>query len=210
MKLYDMRQAPNPRRVRIFLAEKGIDVDRVEIDIGSGANLQPAYLTINPRGVLPALKLADGTVIDESEAICRFFDAQQPEPNLFGVGAREAGLVAMWSRRCEFEGMSSVASIFRNTAPQFAGRAGPGAGAPSPQIPALADRGANQLKRFFAMIEARLAVSEWLAGDRYTVADITGLVTIDFAKWVKVRIPEENAATSRWYEAASSRPSARA
>ena len=208
MKLYDMGTAPNPRRVRIFLAEKGIEVERVDIDIVSGANRAPAYLTINPRGVLPALLLDDGTLIDESEAICRYFEALHPEPNLFGLGAEEIGRVQMWSRRSEFEGMSAVANIFRNTAPQFAGRAGAGAGGPSPQIPELAERGRGQIKRFFSLIETRLAESEWLAGDRFTVADITAMVTVDFAKWVKIGIPEDNSATLRWYEAAKSRPSA--
>ena len=210
MKLYDMGAAPNPRRVRIFLAEKGIEVERIDIDIVSGANREPAYLTINPRGVLPALLLDDGTLIDESEAICRYFEALHPEPNLFGRGAEEIGLVQMWSRRSEFEGMAAVANIFRNTATQFAGRAGAGAGGPSPQIPELAERGRGQIKRFFSLIETRLAESEWLGGGRFTVADITAMVAIDFAKWVKIATPEENFATQRWYEAARSRASATA
>jgi glutathione S-transferase len=210
MKLYDMTQAPNPRRVRIFLAEKGIEVPKVEIDIPSGANRSPEYLAINPRGTIPTLQLDDGTIIDESIAICRYFELLQPEPNLMGRTPLEAARIESWQRRIEFDGMFAVASVFRNTAPHFATRAQPGSAPDLPQIPAMAERGRALLPGFFAMLEARLGASEFLGGDRFSIADITALVTVDFARWIKARLPEENVHTRRWYEAVSARPSAKA
>lgn len=117
MRLYDMTLAPNPRRVRIFLAEKGIEVPRVEIDIQKGENLEPDYLAINPRGVVPTLVLDDGTILDESIAICRYFEALQPEPNLFGRDPLEIARVEAWQRRIEFEGLFNIAAAFRNSRP---------------------------------------------------------------------------------------------
>lgn len=210
MKLYDMVKAPNPRRVRIFLAEKGIGIERVEIDIPSGANLTPEYRAINPRGVVPTLVLDDGTTIDESIAICRYFEARQPEPNLFGRDALEIARVETWQRRCEFEGIFSIAMTFRNMASPFADRAMPGTNPSLPQIPELAERGRTLTWHFLHCLEERLAGSEFVATDRYTVADITALVAVDFAKWIGIRLPEEHLHTRRWYEAVASRPSARA
>ena len=210
MKLYDMVQAPNPRRVRIFLAEKGIAIERVEVDIPSGANRAPEYLAINPRGTVPALQLDDGTVIDESVAICRYFELLHPEPNLMGADAREAATIESWQRRIEFDGMFAVASIFRNTAPRFATRAQPGNAPDLPQIPELAERGRALVPGFFAMLDRQLKQNAYVAGDRYTIADISALVTIDFAKWVRIHMPEEHAAIHRWYAEVSARPSAAA
>lgn len=210
MKLYEMTQAPNPRRVRIFLAEKGIEVERVEVDIPSGANRAPEFLCINPRGVLPTLLLDDGSIIDESVAICRYFEVMQPEPNLMGRDARDAATIECWQRRIEFDGMFSVASIFRNTAPRFAARAQPGSTPDLPQIPALAERGKALLPGFFAMLNDQLGDNEFIAGDRYTIADISALVTIDFARWVKFGVPEEHSNTLRWHASVSARPSASA
>ena len=210
MKLYDMTQAPNPRRVRIFLAEKGINIDKVEIDIPSGANRLADYLKINPRGVVPTLLLDDGSIIDESIAICRYFEMLNPEPNLMGRGAKEMATIESWQRHIEFDGMFQIASIFRNSAPNFANRAHPGSAPDLPQIPELAERGRALLPGFFEMLESRFASSEFVAGERYTVADISALVTVDFARWVKVRVPEHHTHTRRWYEVVSARPSARA
>jgi len=210
MKLYDMVKAPNPRRVRIFLAEKGIEVERVEIDIPGGGNLSPDYLALNPRGVVPTLVLDDGTVIDESIAICRYFEALHPEPNLFGRGALEQARVEAWQRRCELEGLFNIAMVFRNTAAPFADRAMPGTTPPLPQIPDLAERGRVLAWHFLGCLDERLGRSEFVAGDRFTLADITALVAVDFAKWVQIRLSEAHANTRRWYETVSARPSARA
>lgn len=210
MKLYDMVKAPNPRRVRIFLAEKGIEIERVEVDIPGGANLTPDYLAMNPRGVVPSLVLDDGSVLDESVAICRYFEALHPEPNLMGRDSLEAARIESWQRRMEFDGLFAVAAVFRNEAEPFANRAMPGTSPSLPAIPAMAERGRVLTAYFFELLEARLATSEFVAGDRYTIADITALVSVDFAKWVRMRVPETHAATKRWYEAVSARPSARA
>lgn len=210
MKLYDMTMAPNPRRVRIFLAEKGLEVPMEEVDIRAGANRSAEYLSVSPRGVLPALELDDGTLIDESIAICRYFEAEHPDPPLFGESAVEQAQVECWQRRVELDGFMNVAAIFRNTAPHFATRAAPGAAPDLKQIPEMAERGRALLPGFFSMLDNRLAESEYLAGDRYSIADITGLVTIDFAKWVKLDIPAEHDHVRRWHKAVSSRPSAKA
>lgn len=210
MKLYDMVKAPNPRRVRIFLAEKGIEVERIEVDIPGGANLGDDYRAINPRGVVPTLVLDDGTAIDESIAICRYIEALHPEPNLFGRDPLEIARIEQWQRRGEFEGLFNIAMIFRNTAAPFANRAMPGTNPPLPQIPELAERGRVLTWHFLETLDARLGESEFVAGDRFTLADITAFVAVDFAKWVQIRVPETQANTRRWYEAVSTRPSARA
>jgi glutathione S-transferase len=210
MKLYDMVKAPNPRRVRMFLAEKGVAVERVEIDIPGGANLAGDYLAINPRGVVPTLQLDDGTIIDESIAICRYIDALHPEPNLFGRDPVEIARVEQWQRRAEFEGLFNIAAVFRNTAEPFANRAMPGTAPPLAQIAAMAERGRVLTWHFIDMLEARLGESIYVAGDRFTLADITALVAVDFAKWVQIRMSEAHPNLQRWYAAVSSRPSAKA
>lgn len=210
MKLYDMVKAPNPRRVRMFLHEKGIAVPCEPVDIAGGGNLAPAYLAINPRGVVPTLVLDDGTTIDESMAICRYFDALHPEPDLFGRTALEIAQVECWQRRCELDGIFAVASVFRNTAPLFAGRGMPGTAPALAQSAELAERGRVLTAHFLDVLDARLGATAYVAGDRFTVADITALVAIDFAKWVRIRVPEYHANTRRWYDEVSARPSARA
>lgn len=210
MKLYDMVKAPNPRRVRMFLAEKGVEIERIEVDIPGGANLASDYLAINPRGVVPTLRLDDGTVIDESIAICRYIDALHPEPNLFGTDPLEIARVEQWQRRAEFEGLFNIAAVFRNTAAPFADRAMPGTSPSLPQIADMAERGRVLTWHFIDTLEARLGESAFVAGDRYTIADITALVAIDFAKWVQIRISEAHPNLQRWYAAVSSRPSAKA
>jgi glutathione S-transferase len=209
MLLYDMIKAPNPRRVRIFLAEKGIDVPRHEVDIPGGGNLSPDYLAINPRGVVPTLVLADGRIIDESVAICRYFEALHPEPNLFGRDAYEIAQVERWQRQMEFDGMFSVAGVFRNTAPAFATRGAPGSAPSLAQSPELAERSRVMTLHWFDKLNARLADSAFVACDRYTIADITAMVTVDFARWVRIGIPEDHAHTRRWYAEVSGRASAK-
>lgn len=207
MKLYDMALAPNPRRVRIFLAEKGIAIPRVEVDIQKGENLEPAYLAVNPRGVVPTLVLDDGTILDESIAICRYFEALQPEPNLFGRDATEIARIEAWQRRIEFEGLFNIAAAFRNSRPAFANRAAPGAGPPTPQIPELAERGLLLARGFLDTLEQRLAASPFVAGDRYTVADITAIVCLDFARWVGLKAEDSHQTVAAWQQAMKARPS---
>jgi glutathione S-transferase len=210
MKLYDMVKAPNPRRVRMFLAEKGIEIERVEIDIPGGQNLTPAYLAINPRGAVPTLLLDDGTIIDESVAICRYFEELHPEPNLMGRTPLEKAQIESWQRHMEFDGLFSVAAVFRNTVPQFAGRAMPGTTPSLPQLPDMAERGVVLTTHFFDMLNARLNDTAFVAGDRFSIADMTGFIAVEFARWVKLAPLETHVHLKRWYEEIKSRPSAKA
>jgi glutathione S-transferase len=210
VKLYDMKMAPNPRRVRMFLAEKGLDVPMEQVDIQAGDNLKPEYLAINPRGVVPTLLLDDGTVLDESIAICRYFEELHPEPNLFGNTPLERAQVESWQRRMEFEGMFNIAAAFRNAMPAYANRGSPGAGPPTPQIPAMAERGLMMTRHWMNSLEERLSASAFIAGDRFTVADITAFICVDFAKWVGVRTDDSHPALKAWYQGVRSRPSAAA
>ncbi|WP_448586838.1 glutathione S-transferase family protein, partial [Thermaurantiacus sp.] len=181
-----------------------VEIPREEVDIPSGQNLAPAYLAINPRGLVPALVLDDGTVLDESIAICRYLEGLFPEPNLFGRHPLEAARIESWQRRIEFEGLFNIAAAFRNAAPAFAGRSSPGAGPPTPQIPALAERGLILTRSWFDALEARLAKTPFVAGDRLTVADITAIVCLDFARWVGLRVEQSHPALAayraRWQE----------
>ena len=210
MLLYDMKVAPNPRRVRIFLAEKGIEVPRLEVDIPSGGNLAPDFLRVNPRGVVPTLVLDNGTVIDESIAICRYFEAVQPSPPLFGTTPLEQATIESWQRQCEIDGMFAVAAVFRNRSPNFVDRAAPGTSPALAQSPDLATRGEALTLHFFDRLEARLAASPFVGGAAFSVADITALVTLDFARWVRLRVPAHHGATLAWYAAMTARPSAAA
>lgn len=208
MQLYDCAIAPNPRRLRIFLAEKGLKIPMTEVDLIAGENLGESFLTINPRGLVPSLVLDDGTVIDEVEAICRYFEELHPEPPLLGTDAKSRALIASRQRHAEFDGMIAISEVFRNSAPAFAGRGVPGVAGGSPTIPQLVDRGTATWGRFLRTLDGDLAASEYVAGDRFSLADITALCAIDFAKWVKFEVPAECANVLRWYAAVSARPSA--
>ena len=209
MKLYDAAWAPSPRRVRIYLAEKGIEIERVPVDLRRDEQLSDAYLAINPRGAVPALELDDGEVITESAAICRYFEAANPEPPLFGATPIAIARIESWTRRIESDGYVAAAYAFRNSLPAFKDRGVTGKWPPIPQIPELATRGAVMWKAFAEGLDGHLADSEWIAGDRYSFADVTALVTIDFAARAKLDI-DGCSHIGRWYEAASARPSAAA
>ncbi|MEJ2514259.1 MAG: glutathione S-transferase family protein [Gammaproteobacteria bacterium] len=209
MKLYDSTLAPNPRRVRIFLAEKGIELPRTEVDIGAGENLSPAFLAINPRGLLPTLVLDDGTVIDESMAICRYFEELQPEPPLMGSDPREKAIVESWNRHIEFDGGLPVMDGFRNGHPRFAERAVAGR-AGHAAIPALAERGRQRVAEFYAVLDERLRLSPYVAGPAFTVADITALCIVEFARTVRMPWPAGLDGLERWHQEVSARPSAAA
>lgn len=206
-----MANAPNPRRVRIFLAEKGIEVERVPIDIQQGENLQPEFLAINPRGLLPTLLLDDGTAIDESIAICRYFEAAHPDPNLFGTSAIEQAVIEQWQRRLEFDGIANIAAAFRNSAPLFATHSTAGALAPATTaIPALAERGRELADLWLAALDAHMAGREWIAADRFTVADITAFVALEFAKWIQLRPSTEQPHVAAYLARLKARPASAA
>ncbi|HEY5305796.1 MAG TPA: glutathione S-transferase [Pseudolabrys sp.] len=202
MKLYDSKLAPNPRRARIFLAEKGITVPTENIEIGSKQHKTAEYTAINPLQRMPALVLDDGTIITESIAICRYFEMVQPEPPLFGVGAKDVALVEMWNRRAELNLMFGVAQVFRHTHPAMKELE-------VPQVPAWAEANRPRVMEFVDMLDGELAKREFIAGDRYTVADITALVAVDFMKPARLTIPDSAANVKRWHAAVSARPSAR-
>ncbi|MBA4760213.1 glutathione S-transferase N-terminal domain-containing protein [Sphingomonas sp.] len=210
MKLYDAPWAPSPRRVRIFLAEKGVEVPREAIDLRSGEHLADAYLRINPRGAVPALRFDTGEVLCESAAICRYFEALHPEPALFGRTPLEIGWIESWTRRIEGDGYAAVVYVLRNTATAFKDRAIPDAGLSIAQIPELAARGAIMWDAFVEALDVRLSDRPWIAGVDYSFADITALVTLDFARAAKLAVPEHFAHLRRWHSAASARPSASA
>ncbi len=203
MKLYDSKMAPNPRRARIFLAEKGISVPTEQVAIETKQHLTPEYAVVNPLQRMPALELDDGTVITESIAICRYFEAVQPEPPLFGTGAKEIGLVEMWNRRCELNLFFPVAHVFRHTHPAMKELE-------VPQVPAWAEANKPRIADFLKLLDDQLKDNEFIAGKHYTVADITTLCAVDFMKPARVPVPEGLSNLQRWREVVSARPSARA
>ena len=203
MKIYDFTGAPNPRRVRVFLAEKGINnVPSVQVNIASGENRKPEFLKINPMGGLPVLELDDGTLIAESVAICRYFEDLKPEPNLMGLDAKDKGVVEMWNRRMEFEVLSMAAGSFRNTSDFFKGRI--------PQVKEYGEIAKNAAIKRLEWLDTVLADREFIAGPRYTIADITALIGIDFGRTTAIKIQENQKNLARWHQAVSSRPSAKA
>ncbi len=207
MKLYDYTMAPNPRRVRIFLAEKGVEIDTVQVDIPSGENLGADFRAINPRCLLPTLVLDDGTVIDESVAICRYVEELHPAPPLMGTDAKSKAVIESAQRHMEWDGLMSVAEAFRNSNPTFADRGTSGSEG-VPAIGALVDRGRAGATRFLAALNDTLGESEYVAGDDFSIADITAFCVVDFAKWVQIRAGDEHPNLNRWYNAFKARPSA--
>ena len=203
MKLYDSKFAPNPRRVRIFLAEKGIAVPAEQIDIAKLEHKTPEYAAINPLQRMPSLVLDDGAIITESIAICRYFEMLHPQPPLFGVGAKDAAIVEMWNRRAEINFLANIAAIFRHTHPAMKELE-------VPQVPAWAEANRPRISWFLEMLDGELAAREFVAGDRYTVADITMQVAVDFMKPARLSIPGGAANVRRWHAAVSARPSASA
>ena len=207
MKLYQSNGSPNSRRVRIFLAEKGIAVPIVPVDLGAKEQFSDAYAAINPRRVVPTLVLDDGTAIGEVPAIQRYLEEIYPEPPLFGATPKTRAQVVMWDRRVEMEGFASVMEAVRNAVPRLQGRAIAGPH-DYEQIPALVERSRKRVANFYADFNARLADAPFIAGDEFSVADITGVVTVDFAtKAAELPIGDEHAALRRWYDAVSARAS---
>jgi glutathione S-transferase len=209
MKLYDCASAPSPRRVRIFLAEKGITVPTVQVDLFNGEQLTDAFRAVNPDLTVPVLELDDDTRIADAMAICVYFEAVQPLPPLMGRDPQERAIITAAQRRAERDGFQAMVEAFRNFTPGMKGRALPGPNDYA-QIPALAERGRARVKRFFETMEAALADQAFVCGSAYSIADITTLVTVDFAKWIKLAIPEDSVHLRRWYDAVSARPSAKA
>ena len=203
MKLYDGGRAPNPRRVRIFLAEKGITVPIEPVDIGSLQHKSDAYTAINPLQRLPALVLDDGTVLTESIAICRYFEGHQPQPALFGTGPLQTALVEMWQRRIELNLLAGIQAVFRHLHPSMQALE-------KPQIAEWGEANKPRVMDFLALLDRELADRRFAASDAYSVADITALVAIDFMKPAKLVLPAELKNVARWHAEVSARPSAKA
>jgi glutathione S-transferase len=203
MKLYDGGRAPNPRRVRIFLAEKGIKIPSEQIDLGQLQQRSEAYTAINPMQRVPALVLDDGAVIAESIAICRYFEALQPDPPLFGRGALEAALVEMWNRRAELHLFLPVASVFQHLHPAMKAMV-------NPQVAAWGEANRPRVLDFLQFLDGELKGRPYVAGKDYSVADITAMVAVDFMRVSKMTVPEALANVQRWHAAVSVRPSAAA
>ena len=211
MILYDCDIAPNPRRARMFIAEKGLNIKKIEVDIVGGENLSDDFLSINPRGLLPVLELDDGTKIDEVMAICRYLEEMYPENPLLGTNPLEKARVELLQRKMEFDGMIAISEAFRNNPKneRFSFRSLPGSDEVS-AIEGLVDRGQNTLNSFYTWLERYLTENEFVAGNSFTMADITAYVAVDFSKWVNRRVPKENIRTLEWYKKVSTRSSAKA
>lgn len=203
MKLYDGGRAPSPRRVRIYLAEKGIDVPKVPVDLAQDEQKSKSFRALNPLRRVPVLVLDDGTVITETMAICRYFEALHPEPNLFGRDALEIAKVEMWNRRIELGLYGAVQAIFRHGHPAMAKFQ-------VPQVAEWAEVNKPLVTEFLELLDGELAGRKFVAGDRFSVADITGLVALDFMKAAKLSVPEQYKHVRRWHAEISARPSAAA
>jgi len=209
MKLFDADWAPSPRRVRVFLAEKRIEVERVRVDIGGGEHLQPPYSEVNRQRQMPVLLLDDGTLIDDSLGICRYFEALHPDPPLFGATPRQIGLVESWLRRIEHDCFQAVVLAFRNKVRSFAGRAVSGEWPPIAQIPELVERGRCMWDAFADVLETHLSEHEHVAGEGFSMADIAAMVAIDFGIATRLPDPREGRPSmARWHALVSARPSA--
>jgi glutathione S-transferase len=203
MKLYDGGRAPNPRRVRVFLAEKGITVPTEQVDLGKLEQRSDAYRAINPMQRVPALVLDDGTVIAESIAICRYFEGLQPEPPLFGRGALESALIEMWNRRAELHLLLPVASVFQHLHPAMTQMV-------NPQVAAWGEANRPRVFDFLQFLDGELKNRPFVAGQDYSVADITAMIAVDFMRVSKMTVPDSLAHVRRWHADVSARPSAAA
>jgi glutathione S-transferase len=203
MKLYDGGRAPNPRRVRIFLAEKGISVPTEQVDLGNLQQRSEAYTAINPLQRVPALVLDDGTVLTESLAICRYFEALQPDPPLFGKGALQSALIEMWNRRIEFHLYIPVSTVFQHLHPAMKAMV-------DPQVSAWGEANKPRIFDFLRFLDGELKSRPYVAGENFTVSDILAMVAVDFMKVSKLTVPEDLTDLRRWYALVSARPSASA
>jgi len=209
MKIYDWHIAPNPRRLHIYLAEKGIKAELVEVG-QEDLNLAPWFKEKYPHAMVPMLELDDGTHIGEAMAIARYFEETHPNPPMMGTDAKDKAIVEMWEKRANEEGMLPASELWRNTHPKFTERGLPGAADGITAIPELRARGRARLGRFFAKFDRQLADHPFVAGSRITIADATTLAAVDFAGWSDIKIPPECTHLQRWYDMMNQRPSAKA
>jgi len=209
LKFYDCKTAPSPRRVRIFAAEKGMQLETVQVDLANGEQFGAAFREINPDCVVPVLELDDGSRITEVLAICQYLEEVQPEPALIGRTPVERAMTMSWAIKVEQFGLMSIRDAFRNAAKGLKGHALTGPHSYE-QIPELAERGRKGAVAFLERLEQHLGGSEFVAGEMYSIADITAMVFVDFAGWIKIGRPDDAVHLRRWYETVASRPSAAA
>jgi glutathione S-transferase len=203
MKLYDGGRAPNPRRVRVYLAEKGITVPTEQVDLGALQQKSDAFTAVNPMQRVPALILDDGTVITESIAICRYFESLHPDPPLFGRGALQSALVEMWNRRVEFHLFIPVSNIFRHLHPAMKEME-------IPQVKEWGEANKPRALSFLDHLDSELKTRSFIASNDYSVADITAMIAVDFLRVSKLAVPDALSNLKRWYAAVSERPSSKA
>ncbi len=199
MLLYQDPRAPNPRRVRVFLAEKGVAYDTIDVSLAASGHWTPEYLAKHPLGLLPLLELPDGRVLRESVAICRYLEELYPEPNLLGTTPWDRAQIEQWNRHAEFELLLPIAAVFRNNTDFWKGRI--------PQVPAYGDMMRDVLAARIAWFDRELASRRYLGGEAFSIADITARCALDFAKLIKVRVTDETPHLKRWYDELSTRPS---
>ena len=204
--LYDCATAPSPRRARLLLAEKGVDYETVQVDLRNGEQLGDAYRRVNPQCTVPALRTDDGSLLTDNAAITAYLEARFPEPPLLGDTPQEKAEIASWNWRIEFEGLMAIAEALRNSAPAMANRALPGP-VDYAQIPELAQRGLARVQQFFLILNDRLDGRDFVAANRFSVADITAVVAVDFARVVKVKPGDQHPHLQRWRATMAQRPS---
>ena len=204
--LYDCATAPSPRRARILLSEKGIVHATVQVDLKTGEQLGDAYRQVNPQCTVPALQTGEGPLLTDNAAIAAWAEARFPEPALMGITPAEKAAVASWNWRIEFDGLLAIAEALRNSSPAMANRALPGP-VDYAQIPALAERGRARVQQFFETLNEHLAGRDFIATDRFSVADITAVVAVDFARVVRIKPGDEHPHLQRWRAAMALRPS---
>ncbi|MBW8846560.1 MAG: glutathione S-transferase family protein [Burkholderiales bacterium] len=202
--LYDCATAPSPRRARILLAEKGVPHETVQVDLRTGEQMGEAYRRINPQCTVPALQTEEGAVLTDNAAIAAYLEARYPEPPLLGRTPLDKAEIASWQWRVEFEGLLAIAEAFRNSSPAMANRALTGP-VDYAQIPELAQRGLARVQAFFATLNAHLAGRDFIAAGQFSVADVTAVVAVDFARVVKVKPGDEHPHLRRWREAMQAR-----
>ena len=204
--LYDCATAPSPRRARILLAEKGVTHETVQVDLRHGEQLGAAYRQLNPQCTVPALRTDEGLLLSDNAAITAYLEARFPQPALLGSTPAEKAEIASWHWRVEFEGLLAIAEALRNSAPAMANRALPGP-VDYPQIPELAQRGLARVQQFFVTLNDRLVGRDFIAADRFSIADITAVVAVDFARVLKLKPGEQHPHLVRWRAAMALRPS---
>ncbi len=202
MKLYDLQIGPNPRRVRIFMAEKGIEVEKVQVDTRKGENIADDFLKKNMFGKVPVLELDDGTCISESVAICRYLEETHPDPPLFGTTVMEKTMIEMWQRRIEIYLTLAVSAAFRNLTGVYKDR--------ETIVKEWGEVSFKKAEAVYQILDNHLGNSRYFAGDEFSIADITGICTIDFAAFIELNIKDNQKNLARWYKEVSSRPSATA